>query len=418
MGIKSNYKLLPSSTKKLLNIGIILALVVALPLFVWSIINMTFDIRERAQNQNVSINLVNQPFLGFENSPVTIVMYSDFQCEFCKYFIDNTLSTILSNYPNEVKFVHKDFPLAASHPLAQKAALASECSYKQNKFWEMHSMIFENQATLAEGSFSQFATTIGLNKTTFEACMTSQEALDEVNADYNEGLALGIVGTPTFYVNNIKIEGSQTFEVFRAVINQELLPSPTPTATISATVVSSPTVTASSTATTSPTMTATATPTPYVEPEPNSCGGTCGSNYNCKANLYCYQGFCRNPICSTDSDCDCITITATPTATAKTTSASKGSIVTSVAKNKTATPKSSPKATPNYTGGMTLIEKPEELKRENDKDETTQPENMFVNQYAVYIVAGLGLIVLTTIIYALKKKRDNSIPHIVPPTNI
>jgi hypothetical protein len=248
--------------------------------------------------------------------------------------------------------------------------------------------------------------------------MTSQEALDEVNADYNEGLSLGIVGTPTFYVNNIKIEGSQTFEVFRAVINQELLPSLTPTATISATVVSSPTVTASSTATASPTMTATATPTPYVEPEPNSCGGTCGSNYNCKANLYCYQGFCRNPICSTDSDCDCITITATPTATAKTTSASKGSIVTSVAKNKTATPKSSPKATPNYTGGMTLIEKPEELKRENDKDETTQPENMFVNQYAVYIVAGLGLIVLTTIIYALKKKRDNSIPHIVPPTNI
>ena len=67
---------------------------------------------------------------------------------------------------------------------------------------------------------------------------------------------------------------------------------------------------------------------------------------------------------------------------------------------------------------MTLIEKPEELKRDNEPEQQNQLENMFINKYGLYIVAGFGLIVLSVIIYIFKKKRDNNIPHIVPPTNI
>lgn len=531
MGVMSTYKDLPKPTKKLLNLGIILALLVALPLFVWSVVNMTFDLREKAQQQ-IAIDLTNEPFLGYEDSPVTIVMYSDFQCEFCKSFINNTLSTILSTYSNQVKFVHKDFPITTSHPLAQTAALAGQCAYGQNKFWEMHSLIFENQETLEETSFSQFATILSLDLPLFNSCMQDQTTLDEISADFNEGTTLGVIGTPTFFVNDQKISGLQPFENFKSIIDQELtddiyfkdngnsvsilttdrnpnisidpdeiingetyeitvnyslqnnlkyqhatnsaIPvvllvndvfkssSSVPyssiaihqdgytesqttsfTATGSATNIKviydpnnilpetnednntlefnfgqSQTATPTATPTNIATPTATSTTTPSPE-EPNSCGGTCGSNYNCKSNLYCYQGYCRNPICSEKTDCNCASATATPTATSNATT--KGSGDTSVT-SKTATPKStakpSPKSTPNYTEGMTLIEKTKGFSREEEVLQTTEPENMFINKYAIYIVAGFGLIVLSVVIYALKKKRDNNIPHIVPPTNI
>lgn len=154
----------------------------------------------------------------------------------------------------------------------------------------------------------------------------------------------------------------------------------------------------------------------YVEGEPNSCGGTCGSNNNCKANLYCYQGFCRNPVCNTKTDCDCSTTTPTtkPVATLKSGTTNK----------KTATPKStvkgSPKATPNYTGGMTLIDKPTDLTRDESDSENdgTAPENMFLTRYAMFIVGGFVIFAIIAIIYAVKQKRNTNIPHITPPTNI
>lgn len=525
MSVMSTYKKLPKPTKKLLNVGLILALLIALPLFVWSVINMTFDVREKAQQEGLNIDLTNEPFMGYSDSPVTIVMYSDYQCEFCKSFIDNTLSTILSTYPNQVKFVHKDFPLP-SHPLAEKAALAGECAYSQNKFWEMHGLIFENQETLEETSFSQFATTLSLDLPLFNSCVEDQTTLDEISADFNEGTTLGVIGTPTFFINGQKISGAQPFENFKSIIDQELVDdiyfkdtgnsvsilttnrnpnisidpdeivngetyeitvnyslqnnlkyqhattsavpatllinnvlksssnipyssiaihqdgyTESQTASFTATgnatnikVIYDPnnilpeinednntlefnfgqsqtaTPTATPTNTATPTATATSTTTRSPE-EPNSCGGTCGSNYNCKSNLYCYQGYCRNPICSEKTDCNCASATVTPTATSKIiTKISEGTTVA----NKTAAPKS----TPNYTGGMTLIEKTEGLSREEEVLQTTEPENIFINKYAIYIVGGFGLIVLSVIIYALKKRRDNNIPHIVPPTNI
>ena len=82
----------------------------------------------------------------------------------------------------------------------------------------------------------------------------------------------------------------------------------TPTATPTAT----PTETPTGTPTSTPTATPTQTPTPSGTP--NSCGGTCGSNYNCGSGLFCYQGFCRNPSCPSETDCYCAgTATATPT---------------------------------------------------------------------------------------------------------
>lgn len=173
-----------------------------------------------------------------------------------------------------------------------------------------------------------------------------------------------------------------------------------------------PTTTPTATPTTTPTATptATATSTPGI---PNYCGGTCGSNFNCQANYYCFQGFCRNPVCPSDSNCDCIanaTVTATPkrtvtpkptkTATAKSSSTPIGNITTNY---KTTTSKST--ATSSPTLHPALVEK--ELK------------NQFLVKYALPIFGIFALIVISTIFYALKKNKDpNNIPHISPPTNI
>lgn len=161
-----------------------------------------------------------------------------------------------------------------------------------------------------------------------------------------------------------------------------------------------------------PTATATATSTPTQTPGiPNYCGGTCGSNFNCQANYYCHQGFCRNPVCPSDSNCDCIA-NVIATATPKKTATSKPS--------KTATTKATSTAT---AGGIT------NYKTQSPKITATSSlhpalveknlENQFLLKYALPIFGIFALVVISTIFYALKKtKKQDQIPHITPPVNI
>lgn len=146
-----------------------------------------------------------------------------------------------------------------------------------------------------------------------------------------------------------------------------------------------------------------------VDGEPNSCGGTCGSNYNCKANFYCYKGYCRNPLCSDEIDCNCSSATTAPTTKPTTKPITKGG---------TTTAKSSIKPTATYVPSISK----ESLGSSEPLTRTTQdlkaPENQFFAKYAIYILIGFILIVISTIYYAVKKRNYNNIPHILPPTNI
>lgn len=411
MDFVKNFKSLPSKTRNLMSFGLIVALVVALPLFIWALTNLNFNQKERAASSEPIDITLGEPIIGLPNAAVTIVAYTDFQCPFCKSFVDNTMSTILANYPNDVKFVFKDFPLINTHPLSENAAIAGQCAFVQGMFWEMHDLIFANQNALTEtGLSTNFATQLNLDMTVYNSCYSNKEPLAEVQDDMTEGWFKGVAATPTFFINGIKLEGAQPYSVFKIIIDEELLIL-TPTST----------ATATSTSSSQPTDTATATPT-YVPGEPNSCGGTCGSNYNCKANLYCYQGFCRNPICSAETDCNC-SVSATATATSK-------PITNGVVGSKTATPKPTPiksgstakasaKPTPTYIGGMTLIDKNTDLDLvRNDELNSQELENSFLVKYARLIIGTLVLLVTGIVVYILKKKRDQSIPHITPPTNI
>lgn len=164
------------------------------------------------------------PYLGDENAPLTIVEFSDYQCPFCKRFRDETLPQIKAEYidTGKVKFVYRDFPLENIHPQARPAAEAAECAGEQGKYWEYHDILFENMQLLSSANYKIWAETLGLNTNQFNDCVDSRKYADEVTADLNDGAKVGARGTPYFIVGNTPLSGAQPYSAFKATIESEL----------------------------------------------------------------------------------------------------------------------------------------------------------------------------------------------------
>lgn len=172
-----------------------------------------------------TVTMHSEHFLGAENASVVIVDYSDFQCRFCGVFYQQTKPQLIREYVDtgQVKFVYKHFPLAQIHQYSQKAAEASECAAEQGKFWEYHNMLFENQNALFTSSLKRYASDTGLDRAAFDACLDSGAMAPRVRADFEEGREKGVRSTPTFFVNNVRIEGAQPFSSFRQAIESGLV---------------------------------------------------------------------------------------------------------------------------------------------------------------------------------------------------
>jgi protein-disulfide isomerase len=160
------------------------------------------------------------PVKGPANAPITIVEYSDFQCPYCAR-VNPTLDRIRETYGDKVKIVFKDFPLP-NHAEAPKAAEAAHCAGEQGKFWELHDRLFANQQALQLAAIKQQATTLGLDMAAFTQCLDSGKHASRVTENMKSGEALGVSSTPTLYVNGRPVIGAQSFEYFKAVIDEEL----------------------------------------------------------------------------------------------------------------------------------------------------------------------------------------------------
>lgn len=163
------------------------------------------------------------PFKGDPNAPITIIEFSDFECPFCGRFYSQTLDQLTKNYidTGKVKLVYRDFPLSF-HPNAQKAAEAAECAKDQGKFWEMHDTIFENQQAIGVSALKGYAVTLGLDSATFNSCLDSGDKTSEVRADFTDGQKAGVSGTPTFFINGVKLVGAQPYAAFQQEIDSQL----------------------------------------------------------------------------------------------------------------------------------------------------------------------------------------------------
>lgn len=162
--------------------------------------------------------------LGNPNAKVSVIEYSDFQCPFCGRMFSETLPKLKENFvkTGKVKFIYRHFPLSSIHQYAQKAAEASECASEQGKFWEYHDMIFERQNSLSADNLKAWAKGLGLDSNRFDSCLDSDKYAAIIEADLNEGSALGVNGTPATFVNGKLISGALPYEEFEKVILEEL----------------------------------------------------------------------------------------------------------------------------------------------------------------------------------------------------
>ena len=156
-----------------------------------------------------------------DDAPVTIVEFSDFQCPYCQRVVP-TMKEIHKLYPDQVRIVFRHLPLDRIHGRARPAAEASACADQQDKFWEFHDILFENNRALSDQDLLKYAADVGLNVAAFEKCVADREFQATVQSDAEAAADLGLRGTPAYFINGIAMRGAKPFEEFVRVIETEL----------------------------------------------------------------------------------------------------------------------------------------------------------------------------------------------------
>jgi protein-disulfide isomerase len=168
------------------------------------------------------VNVAGAPSKGSADAKVTIVEYSDFQCPFCSKAA-KTVEEIEKKYGSKVRIVFKNYPLPF-HSQAKMAASAALCANEQNVkyFWKMHDAMFLDQTKLDRDNLIASAKKAGVKEAEFIKCLDTNAHMAKVDADINEGQALSIKSTPTFFINGKLLSGAQPIEAFSEVIEEEL----------------------------------------------------------------------------------------------------------------------------------------------------------------------------------------------------
>jgi len=185
-----------------------------------AVADLEFTDNTNAADPNAAL-VDDDPFVGPVDAPVTLVEFSDFYCGFCGRFAAETLQPLLAKYEGQIRFVYRDMPIIGGAASFQ-AAIAAECAAEQDKFMEFHTVLFANTDKRTREDVIGFAKDLGIDEDVFTACLDNQEMANEVTLDYLDGQALGITGTPAFYINGRFISGAQPFETFVLLIDAEL----------------------------------------------------------------------------------------------------------------------------------------------------------------------------------------------------
>jgi protein-disulfide isomerase len=145
--------------------------------------------------------------VGPDDAPITLVEYGDYECPYCG-MAHPIVKSVQRALGEQLRFVFRNFPLAEAHPHARLAAQAAEAAGAQGRFWEMHDMLFENQTALEPGDIVGYAKSIGLDVTRFERDLEAGTFMKKVRDDFRNGVRSGVNGTPTFFVNGERYDGS------------------------------------------------------------------------------------------------------------------------------------------------------------------------------------------------------------------
>lgn len=168
----------------------------------------------------VNAESASAPSLGSAAAPVRVVEFVDFSCPYSKEENSIIRELALAN-PDRVRLQVRNFPVDELHPDARAAAVAAACAGEQGKYWAMHDSLFASQND--QGSFSaadlrRYAIGAGVDGGKYDACLKADKLAAAVAADHDAGIALGVTGTPTFFVNGYKIDGAIPADIWQKIL--------------------------------------------------------------------------------------------------------------------------------------------------------------------------------------------------------
>jgi protein-disulfide isomerase len=152
----------------------------------------------------------NDHIQGSPDAAILLVEYGDYQCPHCGA-AHPIVKEIQKRFGKDISFVFRNFPLSNIHELAIPAAKAAEAAGRQNKFWQMHDMIYEHQLQLSESALLKFAKELRLNSIQLQRDMLDKSVLEKIKSDFESGMRSGVNGTPSFFINGYKYNGSYDF---------------------------------------------------------------------------------------------------------------------------------------------------------------------------------------------------------------
>ena len=158
---------------------------------------------------------------GNREAEVVLVEYADFQCPYCAR-AHKALASLQQEHGERVTLVFRHLPLTDLHPLAQPAAEAAEAAGAQDRFWEMHDALFENQGTLDEESLPALAAGLQLDAERFRSELEGGQHRARVEGDVREAHAAGASGTPTFFINGERYQGDSDHASLAAAVGKAL----------------------------------------------------------------------------------------------------------------------------------------------------------------------------------------------------
>ena len=182
-------------------------------------------LEEQRERYLAAINRNSANTYGPTDAKVTLVVFSDFACPFCRDSHES-LKNIREKYGDQIKIVYRDYPL---HNNSIFLALSARCAGEQGKFWQMHDLFYDNFDQFSDKSqgeleivIPEIAALLGINTTQFNACLKNQRHFPQIKQDYEDGTLLVLEGTPTWFINNKRLIGYIAKENLESLIVDHL----------------------------------------------------------------------------------------------------------------------------------------------------------------------------------------------------
>lgn len=172
--------------------------------------------------QRFRIEAPEAPSLGPERAPVTLVVFSDFECPFSAQLAPK-LAEVVAQYRDQVRLLYLHFPLAMPGQNAFRAAEIAFCAGEQGKFWQVHDLFFREQQRLTEAGADELSRELELDRDRLKECQDSGRAREAVLRQQQEAAAGHILGTPTLFVNGLEMRGSGALAKVAQAVEAELI---------------------------------------------------------------------------------------------------------------------------------------------------------------------------------------------------